>query len=217
MPTERFYRLPKEKADAIRMAAIREFKRVPPEEVSINRIIRDADISRGSFYTYFEDKKELLKWLIADGVKETQRFYVKTIQENGGDIWDLFEKALDVQLSLCEMDRFVEIFVNLMKSGLLAEVFQLDKGGDAAAEAAQSRLYSWIYQKCDKSKCPLEETEFRELMEMHMLSVMVSMKQLFKDGCSKEQVRSSYFRRIDMLHYGVCSGSNSKDREERTE
>ena len=217
MPTERFYRLPKEKADAIRMAAIREFKRVPPEEVSINRIIRDADISRGSFYTYFEDKKELLKWLIADGVKETQRFYVKTIQTNGGDIWDLFDKALDVQLDICETDRFVEIFVNIIKSGMLAEVFRLDKEGDQDVEATQDRLAGWIYQKCDKTKCPLEEKEFHELMEMHMLALMVSMKQYFKDGQSREQIRSSYFRRVDMLHYGVCSGINRRDREERTE
>ena len=56
MPTERFLRLPKEKIEAIRIAAAKEFMRVPLEEASINRIVHDADISRGSFYTYFEDK-----------------------------------------------------------------------------------------------------------------------------------------------------------------
>ena len=64
MPTERFLRLPKEKIEAIRIAAAKEFMRVPLEEASINRIVHDADISRGSFYTYFEDKQDLLKWLI---------------------------------------------------------------------------------------------------------------------------------------------------------
>ena len=63
MPTERFMRLPKEKIEAIRAAAAKEFMRVAPEEVSINRIVHDADISRGSFNTYFEDKRDLLKWL----------------------------------------------------------------------------------------------------------------------------------------------------------
>ena len=58
MPTERFLRLPKEKIEAIRIAAVKEFMRVPLEEASINRIVHDADISRGSFYTYFEDKDE---------------------------------------------------------------------------------------------------------------------------------------------------------------
>ena len=63
MPSERFFRLPKEKAETIRNAAIQEFKRVSPEEASINKIIQTAEISRGSFYTYFEDKIDLLKWV----------------------------------------------------------------------------------------------------------------------------------------------------------
>ena len=48
MPTERFLRLPKEKIEAIRIAAAKEFIRVPLEEASINRIVHDANISRGS-------------------------------------------------------------------------------------------------------------------------------------------------------------------------
>ena len=50
MPTERFLRLPKEKIEAIRIAAAKEFMRVPLEEASINRIVHDADISRRQTY-----------------------------------------------------------------------------------------------------------------------------------------------------------------------
>ena len=61
MPTERFKRLPEEKIEAIRRAGIQEFTRTSPESASINRIIQEADISRGSFYTYFESKYDLLR------------------------------------------------------------------------------------------------------------------------------------------------------------
>ena len=40
--------------------------RVPYEKVSINQIIHNADISRGSFYTYFVDKKDLLEYILSD-------------------------------------------------------------------------------------------------------------------------------------------------------
>ena len=53
MPTERFNRLPDKKKEAIRIAAAKEFARVLPEEVSINRIIRDAEISRGELLYVF--------------------------------------------------------------------------------------------------------------------------------------------------------------------
>ena len=49
MPTERFKRLPEEKIEAIRRAGIQEFTRTSPESASINRIIQEADISRGIF------------------------------------------------------------------------------------------------------------------------------------------------------------------------
>ena len=48
MPTERFLKLPEEKKEKILEALIREFCDEPLESVSINRIIRDAGISRGS-------------------------------------------------------------------------------------------------------------------------------------------------------------------------
>ena len=70
MPTERFYRLAKEKAEKIRIAAIQEFKRVPPDEASINKIIQSADISRGSFYTYFELLDHTVKWISEQGLVE---------------------------------------------------------------------------------------------------------------------------------------------------
>ena len=91
MPTERFLRLPKEKIEAIRIAAAKEFIRVPLEEASINRIVHDANISRGSFYTYFEDKQDLLKWLIYAQAEQHFNNYIERLRENGGDLWDMLD------------------------------------------------------------------------------------------------------------------------------
>ena len=49
MPSERFYRLSEEKRKMICEAAIKEFARVTIDKVSINQIIKNANISRGSF------------------------------------------------------------------------------------------------------------------------------------------------------------------------
>lgn len=217
MPTERFYRLPREKAEAIRTAALKEFKRVPLEEASINRIIRDADISRGSFYTYFEDKKEVLSWLMNDAVKEMKRFYVKVMSENGGDIWDLFERMLDAQLDMCVRDGLAEVLTNVMKSNAMAETFQLQHACGEAAEEANEYLARWLYQRCDKGKCSLDGKKFRDLLELQMLALMLAMKQYFKDGLPREQVKETYLSRLDMIHYGVCPEEKNKVRKERQE
>ena len=73
MPTERFYRLPEAKKQVIRQAAIKEFARVPFEKASINQIIQNADISRGSFYTYFEDKQDVVRYIFEDNARQMLR------------------------------------------------------------------------------------------------------------------------------------------------
>ena len=66
MPTQRFFHLKEEKKNIIKQAAMEECARVPYADISINQIIKAADISRGSFYTYFEDKDDLIRYLLQD-------------------------------------------------------------------------------------------------------------------------------------------------------
>ena len=59
MPTNTFFKLSKEKQNNIIEASLKEFKRVLLRDASINKIIKDANIPRGSFYNYFEDINDL--------------------------------------------------------------------------------------------------------------------------------------------------------------
>ena len=62
MPTQRFLKLKEEKKQAILEAAVHEFSRVPYSSASINQIIKGGrHIQGGSFYTYFEDKDDLMR------------------------------------------------------------------------------------------------------------------------------------------------------------
>jgi AcrR family transcriptional regulator len=63
MPTKTFLNLSEKKRQKIVDAAIKELSSVPFEKTSINKIIKDAGISRGSFYMYFEDKYDLTLYL----------------------------------------------------------------------------------------------------------------------------------------------------------
>ena len=63
MPSATFFRLPEEKRQRLTDAAWAEMLSVRFDKVSINRIIQNAGISRGSFYQYFSDKQDLLHFL----------------------------------------------------------------------------------------------------------------------------------------------------------
>jgi len=72
MPKSTFDNLPESKKQAIIIAARQEFAAVPFAEASINRIIKSANISRGSFYQYFENKVDLVCHLLS---RFYQRFH----------------------------------------------------------------------------------------------------------------------------------------------
>jgi AcrR family transcriptional regulator len=64
MPKDTFFNLPAKKRKRIETAALNEFAYFPYLKSNTNRIIENADISKGSFYQYFENKKDLYKYLM---------------------------------------------------------------------------------------------------------------------------------------------------------
>ncbi|MGB9839645.1 TetR/AcrR family transcriptional regulator [Thermovenabulum sp.] len=64
MPKSTFFNLPEDKRQKIIEAAVDEFSEHPYKEASVNRIVEKAGIAKGSFYQYFEDKKDLYKYII---------------------------------------------------------------------------------------------------------------------------------------------------------
>lgn len=66
MPKDTFYNLPEEKRQTIYEAALDEFSIHPFKQASINRVVEAAGIAKGSFYQYFQDKKDLYKFLVEE-------------------------------------------------------------------------------------------------------------------------------------------------------
>jgi AcrR family transcriptional regulator len=74
MPKQTFFNLPDSKQQRIIKAATEEFATHPYLKTSINRIIEKADISKGSFYQYFNNKKDLYKYIIEQASEEKIKF-----------------------------------------------------------------------------------------------------------------------------------------------
>ena len=99
LPTQRFLNLKEEKRKAILDAAFHEFSRTSYSGASINRIIKEADISRGSFYTYFEDKDDLMRYLVRDLKESCKQRILEVIDQCQGNP---FETVLHLLKELME-------------------------------------------------------------------------------------------------------------------
>jgi AcrR family transcriptional regulator len=75
MPKQTFFNLLQEKRDTIVSAAVGEFAEYGYEGASINRIVANSGIAKGSFYQYFEDKMDVFRHLIDLLAQEKTEFF----------------------------------------------------------------------------------------------------------------------------------------------
>lgn len=95
MPKSTFYRISEEKRNRILDAAKHEFLSVPYNEVSINRIIKQAQIPRGSFYQYFDGKDDLLHFVLEENKNNLFQILTEEIEKADGDLFKGIEKQID--------------------------------------------------------------------------------------------------------------------------
>ena len=129
MPSGTFLNLAPEKQEKLLSAAVREFTERPYNEASINRIVREAGIPRGSFYMYFRDKEDLFHYLMEESINGLLLVFEEVLRGQGGDIFAALPAMYDYIRSRQSTDRtlggmdMMSAIVNrndgLQKGGLL--------------------------------------------------------------------------------------------------
>ena len=95
MPSNTFLNLPEDKQTRLMDAASREFSAKPYNEASINKIIQEAGIPRGSFYMYFQDKEELFRYLVHGYVEQLLMVLEEALLREGGDVFAAMRALFD--------------------------------------------------------------------------------------------------------------------------
>lgn len=206
MPSERFCRLSAVKKQIIRQAAVREFARVPFEKVSINRIIQTADISRGSFYTYFEDKKDLLRWLFEDSTKNFENRCRASLEQTGGDYFAMLEDLFDYAVrQFDEAKEMLQVARNVFSNSETAEQlgFRFCSAPEECflGDGPETRVFSLISREGLRFGSP---EEFAPLATLGGIALLVHLKQYYDSPENVEQIRARFGRTLDMLRYGSC-------------
>ena len=202
MPSKRFENLPEEKQARIRQAALEELSRVPFSEVSINQIIRNAGIPRGSFYEYFEDKYDLLCHVLCGFRQAQQQHMTDSLVALDWDIFAVAVEILDHTLECADKTGFAyykNIFVSLSPSIKgIREIFHL--GPDEIAEMLMPHL--------PKMKLALRsQEELSCFVELLITLVLATTGMIFLDAEHKDEIRERFILKLEMLRSGVCENA----------
>lgn len=114
MPSQTFNNLSEEKKQRIFKAIYFELERVPFPEMSINKIIKNADIPRGSFYQYFENKDDAFDYFVKESSERVKEKVLKRITSVHGDVFELSETVFDEIVNIGLNDEFMKALRNIV-------------------------------------------------------------------------------------------------------
>lgn len=115
MPTKTFFNLREEKRQRIEKALINEFSKSSFEQASITNIIKEANIPRGSFYQYFVDKKDAIKYLIEKFMLSDHEKVYQCLVETKGDIFDAAVRVYDYRTNNAILNFDIKLVKNILE------------------------------------------------------------------------------------------------------
>ncbi len=196
-----FYNLPEEKRNRIMEAIIQEFSNSSAEKVSINRIVRTAGISRGSFYQYFDDKLDLVEVLIKTIVDFSVKGANEALEKSEGDIFYTYSKLFEIIATFTTDNTQKVILKNLVRGikandNLISEYLFSRFDGDG--------IMCGIYLKYNTANLRFKsEEDVKHLSQILTQLLKNAIFNYFVSGESYEKVYSSYIRKIEILKQGA--------------
>jgi AcrR family transcriptional regulator len=196
-----FYNLPEEKRQRIITAVMNEFSSSATEKVSINRIIKAANISRGSFYQYFDDKVDLVEVLVktfADVSVESGR---KALEYSNGDIFYTYEKLFDTIADFGNDKKQKMLLKNLMKN--------LRANDDLISEYMLNRFeglapFREFSNQFNRANLKYKSDEDVKCLSQILTQVLKNaIFDVFVVGMDCEKVRKDYLRKLEIIKNGA--------------
>ncbi|MDI3517252.1 MAG: hypothetical protein PWP09_1318 [Thermotogota bacterium] len=160
MPKDTFFNLDEEKRNRVFQAILNEFIRAPLEEALVKNIVNNAKIPRGSFYQYFVDKEDALRYLISKIRAQGEKEIIHEVDLAKTDVYNyiryifLREKRFidegHVSYSMKLLDQiakserattiFNEVIINSMKNNSLFKSSWINSGLNRLPEEKQEAI-----------------------------------------------------------------------------
>lgn len=190
MPSQTFLNLDEAKQKKLVDSAMKEFSNNNYNEVSINQIIMNAGISRGSFYMYFKDKDELFEYLIQVH-KQKLNFVVKDcFIKNNGDLYKSFETLYD---------KIVNFVIANNYQGMFKNIFIYFDTHKRHFHKPGYPLFVQVRDLINTDNLKNEELEFIFIMLLHHLFMTVTY--CINNECLDD--KEHFLRKLNILCYGI--------------
>lgn len=198
MPKQTFYNLKEEKREKIEQALLKEFSNNTFEGASISNIIAEAQIPRGSFYQYFENKEDAVEYIINKYLKkEKEKIYTSLLRNNG----DIFKTSIDIY------DYIIEKINTTSNLKLFKNILQELRKNNTNAFEENTEFLSGkktIEKIIDKRDLNIQEKEdlcyFLKILSLVMRSATL---EVISNKITQEEEKQKLLKEIEILKRGM--------------
>lgn len=200
MPKITFFNLNIEKREKIKKAIINEFSKHTIAKASISNIVEEAQIPRGSFYQYFEDKEDALKYIIDEFIKIEKEEIKNSLKINNGDIFktsiDIFKYVSkksynDTDMMLCNniIQKLKEENVNIFEGINCKSMYQANKDNGNIINTNILKINN--------------EEDLKYMMKILTVVIRSSIVDVITKKKSEEKAQEELQKQIEILKQGM--------------
>lgn len=205
MPKETYFNLPEEKRRNLLNVIIDEFAEHDYKTASISKVCDKAGIAKGSFYQYFDNKKDMYRYLLSYIGESKMAYFAKyQAQVNMADTFDflrmLYAMGVEFTYNNPKLFQVGKLFMNLSeaeKKDFLGE--QTDQNDDYLANMFRQGQASGVIR---------EDLDVMFLVRM-LTDLSSSISEYYMFNLKKDQVDKDTFMNIannmiDVLENGIA-------------
>jgi len=201
MPKQTFFNLPKSKQDLLISAGIKEFSRVPLNEAVISNIITTAEIPRGSFYQYFENKEDLFFYIFSIYGKKGEAAFINSLKQKNGDIVETFIDLFQRLLMFLKNDEKKNFFKNAFSN-------MNHKVENACAPSFMKESHNIMIKKflgiVDLEKLNIKDrSELKHVMQVIKAVTIHNIMINLANNVSEEEAIRKYKLEMNLLREGI--------------
>ncbi len=209
MPTSTYFRLPEEKRERLIGACWAEMTRVRFADMSVNRIISQAQIPRGSFYQYFSDKEDMIRYLLEDMREYFIQLLRGVLTDTQGDLFAIPARTFARFMAQGNTNPILKRFIQVMR---------LNPGWDTQSfmTAQPGLLPDSLWELVDPAVMKKPEREYAEHV-FHLLCAVLAYAVVatLQAPAGWERQQEILNTRVAMIKYG-CAAGDGEDKEEMT-
>ncbi len=199
MPSATYYNLSKDKKERIFNAGVLEFSYHDFNEASVNTIVRIANISKGSFYQYFEDKNDFYWFIVMDIIYGQVGNYEVLLKLNKGDLFKSEEELFNHILVLFDDAKYR----NLIKHVYQTSYMEIASRLTSKANTIYIDMYDILMTFGFKGYNIKSKEDFLIVFNMLRNITNNTIMTMINEDLSKIETKNLYSKQLEVLGMGI--------------